>query len=81
LRGRSGRLLVDGRVHAQGRSADPIAALQSLPAAMQARGKHLKAGQIIITGSLIGMNWLTGKHDLEGIIDGLGRLRMKLVAA
>jgi len=28
---------------------------------------------IVITGSLIGMNWLTGRHELEGIIDGLAR--------
>jgi 2-keto-4-pentenoate hydratase len=48
---------------------------------LSARGKQLAAGQIVITGSLIGMNWLTGRHDLEGIIDGLGNVAIKLAAA
>jgi 2-keto-4-pentenoate hydratase len=81
LKGRYGRLLIDGKVHAEGNSADPIRALQNLPAALQARGKSLKSGQIVITGSLIGMIWLTGKHDLEGTVAGLGNLRMALAAA
>ena len=76
LAGRPGRLLVDGKVHVEGKSADPIAALQMLPPAMAARGKRLAAGQIVITGSLIGMNWLTGQHDLEGVIDGLGEVKI-----
>jgi 2-keto-4-pentenoate hydratase len=81
LKERSGRLLVDGKVHVEGKSVDPIAALQMLPPALAARGKPLAAGQIVITGSLIGMNWLAGRHDLEGIIDGLGKVAIKLAAA
>jgi 2-keto-4-pentenoate hydratase len=81
LKGCNGRLLVDGKVHAAGKSADPIRALHALPAALKARGKQLKGGQIVITGSLVGLNWLKGKHDLEGVVDGLGRLRMVLAAA
>ena len=52
-----------------------------LPPALAARGKALSAGQIVITGSLIGMNWLTGRHDLKGIIAGLGDVAIKLAAA
>ena len=48
---------------------------------MAARGKRLAAGQIVITGSLIGMNWLTGRHDLEGVIDDFGSVRIALRAA
>ena len=81
LTGRPGRLLVDGKVHVEGKSADPLAALQMLPPAMAARGKRLAAGQIVITGSLIGMNWLTGQHDLEGVIDSLGVVELALRAA
>ena len=81
LSGRAGRLLVDGKPHVEGRSADPVAALQLLPPALAARGKALAAGQIVITGSLIGMNWLTGRHALEGSIDGLGRVSLDLAAA
>ena len=78
---RAARLLVDGKVHVEGKSTDPIGALQMLPLALAARGKALSAGQIVITGSLIGMNWLTGRHDLKGIIDGLGDVAIKLAAA
>ncbi|HJU30272.1 MAG TPA: hypothetical protein VJ740_02400 [Hyphomicrobiaceae bacterium] len=81
LADRAGRLLVDGRVHVEGRSVDPVAALLMLPPALAARGKMLTAGQIVITGSLIGMNWLTGHHALEGSIDGLGRVSLDLAAA
>ena len=78
---RAARLLVDGKVHVEGKSTDPIGALQMLPPALAARGKALSAGQIVITGSLIGMNWLTGRHDLKGVIDGLGDVAIKLAAA
>jgi 2-keto-4-pentenoate hydratase len=81
LRARAGRLLVDGKLYIEGKSVDPLAALQLLPPAMTARGKSLAAGQIIITGSLIGMNWLTGKRELKGIIDGLGEVAIGLAAA
>jgi 2-keto-4-pentenoate hydratase len=81
LRARPGRLLVDGQVHAEGRSVDPVAALQMLPPALARRGKRLAAGQIVITGSLIGMNWLTGRHALEGLIDGCGNVPLELAAA
>ena len=81
LKERAGRLLVDGKVHVEGKSVDPVAALQMLPPALAGRGKTLAAGQIVITGSLIGMNWLTGRHDLKGVIDGLGEVAIRLAAA
>jgi 2-keto-4-pentenoate hydratase len=81
LKERAGRLLVDGKVHIEGKSTDPIAALQMLPPALAARGKLLAAGQVVITGSLIGMNWLTGRHGLKGVIDGLGEVAIQLAAA
>ncbi len=81
LKARPGRLLVDGKVHAEGRSVDPIGALQLLPPAMAARGKTLSAGQVVITGSLIGINWLTGRHALKGVIDGCGEVAIELTAA
>jgi 2-keto-4-pentenoate hydratase len=80
LKGVPGRLLVDGRLHAEGRSADPVRALEVLPAALANRGRALQAGQIVITGSLIGMHWLTGCHALAGIIDGLGEVGLALEA-
>ena len=81
LAARPGRLLVDGKVHVEGKSVDPVAALQMLPPVLAARGKRLAAGQIVITGSLIGMNWLTSRHALEGIVDGCGQVAIELAAA
>jgi len=81
LKARPGRLLVDGAVHAEGHSVDPISALLLLPPAMARRGRRIEAGQIVITGSLIGMNWLTGRHDLKGVIDDCGEVAMNLAAA
>ena len=72
LRAIPGRLLVDGKLHIEGKSVDPMRALQVLPAALMSRGKALKAGHVVITGSLIGMNWLRGRHAIRGEIDGCG---------
>jgi 2-keto-4-pentenoate hydratase len=80
LAARRGRLLVDGHEHASGHSHDPVATLTLLPGALQKRGLPLRAGQIVITGSLIGLNWLKGRHDLKGIIDGCGEVAMTLLA-
>ena len=63
----------------QERRSDPRH--QRLAPAMAARGKTLAKGQTVITGSLIGMNWLTGRHELKGVIDGCGEVAIKLAAA
>lgn len=76
-----GRLMVDGRMHKDGKSNDPVYMLALLPAALAARGKRLEAGQIVITGSLVGMNWLTGSHAIEGVIDGCGKVACSVEAA
>jgi 2-keto-4-pentenoate hydratase len=81
LKARPGRLLVDGTLQAEGHSIDPVAALLLLPPAMARRGKRIEAGQIVITGSLIGMNWLTGRHALKGVIEDCGEVAMNLAAA
>ncbi len=80
LKGVTGRLLVDGKLHAEGKSAAPLRVLSLLPGALGRHGKSLSAGDIVITGSLIGMNWLKGRHALTGIIDGLGEVSMRLDA-
>lgn len=80
LRGVLGRLLVDGKPHAEGRSVDPVAALLALPPSLAARGHRLQAGHVVITGSLTGMSWLTGRHALDAEIDGCGRVAIHLDA-
>ncbi|MGE0697584.1 MAG: hypothetical protein AB7O57_00655 [Hyphomicrobiaceae bacterium] len=81
LKGVPGRLTVDGKTHAEGKSVDPIRALEVLAPALAGRGKMLRAGHVVITGSLIGMNWLRGRHDLRGEIDGCGAVTATLNAA
>lgn len=76
-----GRLFVDDKLHVEGKSADPLRALSVLPAALASRGKALKAGHVVITGSLIGMNWLTGKHTIHGEIDSCGAVKAAVAAA
>ena len=80
LRNISGRLLVDGKLHKEGKSVDPVRAIQVLAPAMAKRGRKLAKGQTVITGSLIGMNWLTGRHQLNGLIDGCGEVAISLEA-
>lgn len=81
LKGIPGRLLVDGKVHKEGKSNDPIKAIQTLAPALAAKGRKLAKGQTVITGSLIGMNWLTGRHKLTGVVDGCGEVSIDLAAA
>jgi 2-keto-4-pentenoate hydratase len=81
LRAVPGRLKIDGKLHVEGKSVDPMRAVSVLAPALAARGKALKAGQVVITGSLIGMNWLTGRHSLRGEIDGCGVVEMTVEAA
>ncbi|MBS0241810.1 MAG: fumarylacetoacetate hydrolase family protein [Proteobacteria bacterium] len=80
LRAIAGRLFVDGRLHIEGKTADPMRALQVLAPALASRGKALKAGHVVITGSLIGMNWLSGKHAIQGEIDGCGTVQANVEA-
>ena len=80
MRDAPGRLLVDGKLHMEGKSVDPFHILSMVPAALATRGKALEAGQVVITGSLVGMNWLEGSHALEGLIDGCGRVACRLEA-
>jgi 2-keto-4-pentenoate hydratase len=81
LAARAGQLLVDGELRAEGKSGDPLAALALLPPALRGQGKALRAGDIVITGSLIGMHWFKGRHQLKGSIDGCGEVAMRLIAA
>jgi 2-keto-4-pentenoate hydratase len=81
LKARPGRLIVDGKVDVEGCSIDPIAAFLMLLPALARRGRRLEGGQIVITGSLIGMNWLTGRHELRGVIEDCGEVAMALAAA
>ena len=75
-----GRLLVDGKTHIEGKSVDPLRALTVLAPALSAHGKALNAGHVVITGSLIGMNWLTGRHAIRGEIDGFGSVEATVTA-
>jgi 2-keto-4-pentenoate hydratase len=76
-----GRLFVDDKLHIAGQSVDPVRALSVLPGGLGRRGKALRAGHVVITGSLIGINWLTGRHVIRGEIDGCGGVAATVAAA
>ncbi|MGE0765777.1 MAG: 2-keto-4-pentenoate hydratase [Hyphomicrobiaceae bacterium] len=81
LKGVPGRLFVDGNLHIAGKSNDPLRALAVLPRALAEHGKALRVGHIVITGSLIGMNWLAGRRTIRGEIDGCGSVEATVAAA
>ena len=79
---RPGRLLVDGTGPYRGQERRPVSRrCRCWNRCSRRAAGIIAAGQVVITGSLIGMNWLSGRHDLEGIVDGFGEVAIKLVAA
>jgi len=78
-----GRTYVDGRPTGEGRGADvmghPLAALAWLANRLAALDQPLKAGEVVSTGSLVKVEWLTGPCLAETEIVGLGRVAARFV--
>jgi 2-oxo-3-hexenedioate decarboxylase/2-keto-4-pentenoate hydratase len=78
LSGAIGRTYIDGRPTGEGRGADvmghPLAALAWLANRLAALGQPLKAGEVVSTGSLVKVEWLSGPCLAETEIVGLGRV-------
>ncbi|WP_114374191.1 2-keto-4-pentenoate hydratase [Elioraea thermophila] len=79
-----GRLLLDGAVFAEGTGADllghPLAVLRWLaasPAAAVFDG--LRAGQIVLCGSVTVPAWLSGPAEVEVAFDGLGSVSARFL--
>ena len=71
---------INGEERGRGLGADvlghPFAALAFLAETLAARGKILKAGEIVLTGSLVETRWLQRSDRAEIAIDGLGSLAL-----
>jgi 2-oxo-3-hexenedioate decarboxylase/2-keto-4-pentenoate hydratase len=76
----AGRTLVDGREAGRGVGADalghPLDALAWLADRLAARGRGLRPGEVVLTGSLVATQWLAGPAVVEVEIEALGRLRL-----
>ncbi len=79
-----GRLLIDGAVFAEGTGADllghPLAVLRWLaasPAAMAFGG--LRAGQVVLCGSVTVPAWLSGPAEVEVAFESLGSVTTRFV--
>ncbi len=79
----AGRTLVNGeeigRGHGSDVMGDPLAALAWLANERYRQGAPLRAGDIILTGSLVQVAWLNEGDAAEIIIDGLGRASFRVV--
>lgn len=82
LAGLIGRIIVDGRIAGTGRGSDvmghPYAALAWLAEALVGRGEPLRAGEIVLTGSLVQTEWLSAGNAARIEIDGLGSVELRL---
>lgn len=79
LAGLQGRMGLNGEVVGEGQGADilghPLNALAWLANAMNARGRRLKVGEIVLLGSVVQTRWLDPGDLVEISIDGLGRAK------
>ena len=73
-----GRLAIGGKIVGEGSAEDPCATLAWLANHVAERGRGLKAGMIVITGSLIPTVSIAGGQRAVFTVDGLGDAVMKV---
>jgi len=76
LDGLEGRLTVNGGDEKSGRTDDPLGALAWLANLAASRGRPLKAGQVIITGSVIPTIPVKAGDRLSFTLGGLGEVAL-----
>jgi 2-keto-4-pentenoate hydratase len=74
-----GRLSMDGKAIGEGAAEDPCATLAWLANHLAERGRGLKAGMVIITGSLIPTVSIAAGQRAVFTVDGLGETVMDVV--
>jgi len=79
LVGIKGRLSLGGKIVGEGAAEDPCATLAWLANHLAERGRDLKAGMIVITGSLIATVSIASGQRAVFAVDGLGKVAMDLV--
>ncbi len=76
LVGIAGRLTIGGKTGGQGAAEDPCATLAWLANHLAERGRDLKAGMVVITGSLIPTVSIASGERAVFAVDGLGEIAM-----
>ena len=79
LVGIAGRLTVGGKAAGDGNAEDPGATLAWLANHLAERGRDLKAGMVVITGSLIPTVSIAAGQRAVFTVDGLGEIAMDAV--
>ncbi len=79
LVGIAGRLAIDGRTVGEGAAEDPCATLAWLANHLAERGRDLKAGMVVITGSLIPTVSIAAGQRAVFTVEGLGEVAMEAV--
>jgi 2-keto-4-pentenoate hydratase len=79
LIGVTGRLTMDGKVVGEGPAEDPAATLAWLANHLAERGRDLKAGMVVITGSLIPTVSIASGQRAAFAVDGLGDVALDVV--
>jgi 2-keto-4-pentenoate hydratase len=79
LVGIAGRLTIGGKAAGEGRAEDPCATLAWLANHLAERGRDLKAGMVIITGSVIPTVSIASGQRAVFAVDGLGETAMDVV--
>ncbi len=79
LVGIAGRLAIAGKIVGKGRAEDPCATLAWLANHLAERGRDLKAGMVVITGSLIPTVSIAAGERAVFTVDGLGEIAMDAV--
>jgi 2-keto-4-pentenoate hydratase len=79
----AGRMTVDGSVKGEGRGRDvmehPFAALAWLADSLASRGRSLRQGDIVMTGSIVQTQWIEGQAEVAVELEGLGRASLRFV--
>ncbi len=79
LAGVAGRLTIGGKAAAEGKAEDPFATLAWLANHLAERGRDLKAGMVVITGSVVPTISIARGERAVFTVDGLGDTVMDAV--
>lgn len=78
-----GTTVVNGVELGRGRGADvlghPLNALAWLARTLARRGTYLRAGETVLTGSLVETKWLAAGDDVHVAVSGLGEIAFRVV--
>jgi 2-keto-4-pentenoate hydratase len=78
LNGIAGTLDVNGVTHKQGRTDDPMGALAWVANLAVARGRPLRAGHVVITGSVIPTLPISQSELFRFTLDGIGSTELRI---